>query len=61
MRFIADPDFWLDWIVYGAEFQMGIGMGLGLMLFQIKSKYRQTYAAVILGTIFVLSWLFFVK
>jgi len=26
MRFISDPDFWLDWSAYGLEIQMGLGI-----------------------------------
>jgi len=30
IRFISDPDFWLDWSRYGTELQLGIAIGLGV-------------------------------
>ncbi len=32
LRFLSDPDFWLDWISYGIELQFGLGIlgGLGI-------------------------------
>jgi hypothetical protein len=32
MRFIADPDFWLDWMSYGTELQLGLAIALALLL-----------------------------
>ena len=32
MRFISDPDFWIDWSAYGLEIQMGIALCLGLVM-----------------------------
>lgn len=61
MRFISDPDFWLDWIAYGIEVQMGIAMGLSLIISKISKKLPQTYAIVILFFVFVVSWLFLIK
>ncbi|MDP3888425.1 MAG: hypothetical protein Q8Q24_00120 [bacterium] len=29
VRFLSDPDFWLDWSSYGVELQMGIAIALG--------------------------------
>lgn len=60
-RFIADPDFWLDWSVYGIELQMGIGMGLSLILLKVKKQSWQNYAAVFLSILFIVSWLFLIK
>ena len=60
-RFMADPDFWLDWSAYGIELQMGIGMGLSLVLSKIKSKSRQTYVSVFLSILLIISWLFLIK
>lgn len=28
LRFLSDPDFWLDWSAYGLELQLGIGLWL---------------------------------
>ncbi len=30
IRFLSDPDFWLDWTAYGPELQLGIALGLAL-------------------------------
>jgi len=35
MRFLSDPDFWLDWTAYGVELQLGIAMLLGLIISKI--------------------------
>ena len=60
-RFMADPDFWLDWSAYGIELQMGIGMGLSLILSRIKEKTRRTFMSMVLISLLIVSWLFLVK
>jgi hypothetical protein len=32
LRFLSDPDFWMDWTAYGIELQFGMAIGLGLVL-----------------------------
>ena len=32
MRFISDPDFWMDWSAYGLEIQLGTALCLGLIM-----------------------------
>ncbi len=32
IRFLSDPDFWLDWSNYGLELQMGLAIGVGIIL-----------------------------
>jgi len=60
MRFISDPDFWLDWSSYGTELQLGIGMVLSLALFKVKRKSWQTYATTSL-VILLVGWTLAVK
>lgn len=38
LRFLSDPDFWQDWTGYGLELQMGVAMGLGLVVKSLKLK-----------------------
>jgi len=60
-RFIADPDFWLDWSAYGVELQMGIGLVFSLILSKIRTKPRQTYATLFFSVLLIASWLLLVK
>jgi len=59
-RFIADPDFWLDWSAYSIELQMGMGMGLSLVLSKIK-KTRRTLMSLVLISLLIASWLLLVR
>jgi len=56
MRFMADPDFWLDWLVYGWELQLGIAIGLGWWLGRAKNRKDWFLRGVSLG-VAVLVWL----
>ena len=38
LRFLSDPDFWLDWMAYGIELQMGIGIALGVFFEDRRRK-----------------------
>lgn len=38
LRFLSDPDFWLDWSAYGIELQLGIAISLGLIATQRFKK-----------------------
>lgn len=60
-RFIADPDFWLDWSAYAVELQMGGGIGLSLVLTKFKKRSLRTYASIFIVTLLVISCLFLVK
>ncbi|HUV46557.1 MAG TPA: hypothetical protein VMW29_00330 [Candidatus Bathyarchaeia archaeon] len=40
LRFIADPDFWLDWSAYGMELQLGMSILLGLLIDRFRQRYR---------------------
>ncbi len=53
MRFISDPDFWLDWSRYNLELQFGLAAGLGLWLTRIKAK---NVAAFIGSALIILIW-----
>jgi hypothetical protein len=46
VRFISDPDFWLDWSAYGLEIQLGLAVFGGLLLnrFQIAKRHSQGVA-----------------
>lgn len=37
LRFIADPDFWLDWIGYTPQLQLGISIGLAILISKRKN------------------------
>lgn len=60
-RFMADPDFWLDWSAYGIELQMGMGMGLSLILSKIKEKTRRILMSLVLISLLIASWLLLVE
>lgn len=44
LRFLSDPDFWLDWSAYGTELQMGIGIGLGMILNSLLATLKHRTA-----------------
>lgn len=44
VRFISDPDFWLDWSAYGLEIQFGLAIALALVINQVlNSKYQKYF------------------
>ena len=53
-RFIADPDFWLDWTAYGLELQLGLGILIGWWLAQWEGKKR-AIKYILIGLLIV-SW-----
>ena len=55
-RLIADPDFWLDWISYSIEIQMGIAITLSYLLARIKGRYWQSWAIGFFVVIFLTGW-----
>ena len=38
IRFLSDPDFWLDWTAYGVELQLGLAIALGLIIRPLFSR-----------------------
>ncbi|MFC1727799.1 hypothetical protein ACFL0Y_04715 [Patescibacteria group bacterium] len=56
MRFIADPDFWLDWMSYGMELQLGLAMVLALGLARINTNYKLMIANVLMVVLVFGSW-----
>lgn len=51
LRLIADPDFWLDWVAYGLEIQLGLAILLGS---------RKRFRYVLMGLLF-LGWVMLVE
>lgn len=51
LRFISDPDFWLDWSAYYLEIQLALGLSLAVLVSRFKLKLRK-----ILGLFLVLVW-----
>jgi hypothetical protein len=49
LRFLSDPDFWLDWTAYGMEIQFGMAIILALILGKIEGR-RQRVADRLLKT-----------
>lgn len=39
VRFISDPDFWMDWSAYSTELQLGLAILVGIMLVRVKKAY----------------------
>ena len=60
-RFIADPDFWLDWSAYAVELQVGGGIGLSLVLTKFKKYPLRTFVNIFVVTLLIISCLFLVK
>jgi len=70
IRFISDPDFWLDWSSYNLELQLGLAIGAGLVLtrknipssltleraFSLRANVSRLIAPAICGLLFV-TWL----
>jgi len=61
MRFIADPDFFIDWTAYGAELQLGLAMLIALLL---RKNYRPSITQLLnysITFIYLLLFLFIFK
>ncbi len=62
LRFLADPDFWLDWIAYGTEIQFGLAIALALIVPALFSKLftlRYSLFAIIFAyCLMPIAWLF---
>ncbi|MBU0618629.1 hypothetical protein KKD62_00160 [Patescibacteria group bacterium] len=60
MRFIADPDFWLDWLAYGWELQLGLAVAIGLWVSRCWNSPSQavspriSFKLVLAGTAYCL-------
>lgn len=52
LRFISDPDFWLDWSAYSIEIQFGLAMVLGIFIGQ------KILGSTVLGLIYFLIFIF---
>lgn len=55
LRFLSDPDFWLDWTAYGIELQFGLVLFGGLLL--SRASGRQIISFVVCCVLGV-GWLF---
>lgn len=60
IRFISDPDFWLDWSSYGLELQFGLGIMISLLTSRIKGRLAG-YKRGIIVSLLLISWLFLVN
>ena len=63
LRFLSDPDFWMDWTAYSLELQFGVAIALGLGLSRIKAnnnlmKANKRIVPLILCGMFFAQWLF---
>lgn len=63
LRFLSDPDFWLDWIVYGTELQFGLaifgGYLLGNWAEQVGIRKIKAKVGIVLVTgMLLIIWLF---
>lgn len=61
VRFLSDPDFWLDWSTYGTELQIGLAILGGIILEKIlqAEKFKILNLRYILKFICVLTIYFF--
>jgi hypothetical protein len=57
LRFLSDPDFWLDWTSYGMELQFGLAIAGGILLSR-ASKGKRKLLIPIAYCLLLLSWLF---
>ena len=53
MRFLSDPDFWLDWSAYGLEIQFGMAIILALTLLKTKNLILKTSSILLYFLCFV--------
>ncbi len=53
LRFVSDPDFWLDWSIYNLELQMGLALLGGLIASRKVSQQetKLTKAKIMLGVL----------
>lgn len=60
MRFISDPDFWLDWMAYGTELQFGLailgGWLLGKWVKQARGSTGVKTGIILVTTILFMVW-----
>ncbi len=54
IRFLSDPDFWLDWTAYGLEIQFGAAVILGLIFAKISGLKLK----IILSVLYFLFYIF---
>lgn len=54
LRFLSDPDFWLDWSAYGIELQLGLGMTFGIL----TQKLWLTGNKILFGVLFAVYLVF---
>ena len=59
LRFLSDPDFWLDWTAWGTELQFGLALGLGLITSSLFSNRKQSFAYLLLTACFLSFYLLF--
>jgi hypothetical protein len=57
LRFLSDPDFWLDWTSYGVELQFGLAIAGGILLSR-TSKGVGKLLIPISYFLLLISWLF---
>jgi len=60
LRFLSDPDFWMDWMAYGTELQLGLAILGGWFLGNWAKQAGKKSAGVKTGIIFVTTILFIV-
>ncbi len=41
LRFLSDPDFWMDWTAYSLELQFGVAIAMGILLGKKAEDRRQ--------------------
>lgn len=49
LRFLSDPDFWLDWTSYGTEIQLGLALVGGWRAGRFLSSAEKKMAGIIFG------------
>jgi len=60
IRFLSDPDFWMDWIAYGLELQLGLGLLIGQWLLKKRQGVGRILKSVLIG-LWLGVWVFLVK
>jgi hypothetical protein len=58
IRFISDPDFWMDWSRYTTELQMGVAIGVGFLLGKREEEKKIPTKAIAIVALLLLSFLF---
>jgi len=56
MRFLADPDYWLDWSGYGVELQLGVSLLLAVWVEKKTAKAQIMYACIYMLIFAYISW-----